>query len=316
MRAFLPDQTRISQVHLRTRSFEGVLPFYSDVLGLKILRQSERQAAVSSANGEPALIMLSEEPGAVLPTHGSSGLYHFALRYPGRASLGRAYRRLLEAGYPIAGASDHGVSDALYFSDPDGNGIELYTDRPRDQWSWRRGEIAMKTETLDVESLLAVTEKSPEIPGAPGQTDIGHIHLHVADLAAAERFYSEFLGLAVTQRSYPGALFFAAGAYHHHIGVNVWGGKSAPRPNSVGLISYRLEVPVTEILYCLDHRAPLLGYETRRKEGKALVLEILDPNGHWMEVEASPTAADLGSDPMWLAASGVEKGSDCFQGRE
>jgi catechol 2,3-dioxygenase len=301
-------------VHLRTRSFEGVLPFYSDVLGLKILRQSERQTAVSGATGEPALIVLSEEPGAVLPAHRSSGLYHFALRYPGRASLGRAYRRLLEERYPIAGASDHGVSEALYLSDPDGNGIELYTDRPRDQWSWRRGEIAMKTEALDLESLLAVSEK--EIPEAPDQIDIGHIHLHVADLSLAERFYSEFLGLAVTQRSYPGALFFAAGTYHHHVGVNVWGGTATPPPDSVGLISYRLEVPVAEILYCLDHRAPLLGYETRKKQERTLVLQIRDPNGHWLEVDAGPTEAKLGSDSVCLAAPGLEEGSACFQGRE
>jgi catechol 2,3-dioxygenase len=123
--------------------------------------------------------------------------------------------------------------------------------------------------------------------GPPTGTDVGHIHLHVADLGAAERFYAEFLGLAVTQRSLPGALFLSAGGYHHHVAINTWAGSRLPAANSAGLISYRLEVPEKEIIYCLGHRAPLAGYESRTQlaETGEELLQIRDPNGHWLEVE-------------------------------
>jgi catechol 2,3-dioxygenase len=154
----------------------------------------------------------------------------------------------------------------------------------------------MATTPLDLKNLFGSTGEGGVTTEPPMPTDLGHIHLHVGDLAAAERFYSEFLGLAVTQRSYPGALFFAAGGYHHHIGANIWAGKTAPPANSVGLVSYRMEVPVAEILYCLNHRAPLLGYETRMElpEEENSILQIRDPNGNWLEVQASPNAALAG----------------------
>jgi len=307
MKAFLPDQTRISQVHLRTANLGSALAFYGDMLGLKVLDGPANQATISAAAGKTGLIVLSEDRGAKPRPPRSTGLYHLALRYPERRDLAHAYRRLVEKGYPVGGASDHGVSEAIYLSDPDGNGIELYADRPRQQWKWRNGQIGMVTETLDLKNLLALVADEPKQAEAPEQTDIGHIHLHVADLAVGERFFSEFLGLAVTQRSYPGALFFAAGGYHHHIGANVWAGKSAPPADSVGLISYRFEVPVDEILYCLGHRAPLLGYETRTgpKEEGTLILQIRDPNGNWLEVQAAtPTA------------SGVSHGSVCRIGSQ
>jgi catechol-2,3-dioxygenase len=128
--------------------------------------------------------------------------------------------------------------------------------------------------------------------------------LHVADLAVAERFYSEFLGLSVTQRSFPGALFFAAGGYHYHIGVNVWAGKALPPDGCVGLISYRLEFPVPEILCCLGHRAPLLGYESRTESVPQAppILQICDPNGTWLEIQ--PTPAAIATEPGRLCSAG------------
>jgi catechol 2,3-dioxygenase len=208
-----------------------------------------------------------------------------ALRYGTRNELADVYRRIRQARYPVTGASDHGVSEAIYLTDPEGNGLELYADRPRPEWRWHNGQIDMVTTPLSLDNLLSAKAK-PETPPEP---ELGHIHLHVADLATSERFYSEYIGLAVTQRSYPGALFFAAGTYHHHIGVNVWAGKGCPPSNSTGLVSYRLEVPVTEVLYCLGHRAPLLGYETRTRslEAGEPVLQIRDPNGNWLEIQPS-----------------------------
>jgi catechol 2,3-dioxygenase len=295
MKGYLPDQTRISQVHLRTADADRALEFYSSVLGLSTSRGPGSQATVSARPDDPRLLLLTEDPGASPRPPRSTGLYHFALRYRARSDLARAYRGVVNAGYPVTGASDHGVSEAIYLSDPDGNGVELYADRPRSRWRWQNGQIAMVTTPLDLENLLAsIHPKSA--PPDPLPADLGHIHLHVADLATAERFYSEFLGLAVTQRTYPGALFFAAGGYHHHIAANVWAGKTAPAANSVGLVSYRLEVPVAEILYCLSHRAPLLGYESRlepREDGNP-ILQIRDPNANWLEVQASPNAIQAG----------------------
>src|SRR5438093_7566744 len=301
MRGFLPDQTRISLVHLRTARPERALEFYSGVLGLKASPGPGAQAIFSAMPKRPELLVLSEDSNASPRLPRSIGLYHFALRYSTRNDLAHAYRRIVKASYPVAGASDHGVSEAIYLNDPDGNGVELYADRPRSHWRWQHGQITMVTTPLDLDNFLAIIPAKRATTGPSPQIDIGHIHLHVADLTAAERFYSEFLGLAVTQRSYPGALFFAAGGYHHHIGVNVWAGNGVLPANSVGLVSYRLEVPVAEILYCLSHRAPLLGYEARmelQEEGNP-ILQIRDLNGTWLEVQASRNAAVAGPGSLW-----------------
>jgi len=293
MRAFLPDETRISQVHLRTGNLERALGFYTNVLGLRVVEKVGPEASLSATGGQPAMIALSEDRRATPRPQQSIGLYHFAIRYPARRHLAQALERLLQQGYPIQGASDHLVSEAIYLSDPDHNGVEPYVDRPRPCWVWHDGQIEMATEPLDLDKLLA-TNPGPSRPPmqVPLKTDLGHIHLHVADLAAAERFYHEFLGLAVTQRSYPGALFLSAGGYHHHVAVNTWAGELSAPPNSTGLISYRLEVPVAEILYCLQHRAPLAGYlaRTLAVENGSEMLQIRDPNGTWLELRYVPSA--------------------------
>jgi catechol 2,3-dioxygenase len=282
----LPDETRISSVDLRTANLERALEFYQRVLGFKTMEQKGATVSLSATGQAPALIILSENREAAPHPRRATGLYHFAIRYPERSDLAHALRRLARNDHLIQGASDHIVSEAIYLSDPDDNGIELYADRPRAQWVWRNGQVAMSTQPLDTVGLLGLVETEPERTDAPPGTDIGHIHLHVADLDPAERFYHEFLGLAVTQRSYPGALFFGAGGYHHHIGVNTWAGKSRAQEDTVGLVSYRLTVPVKEILYCLRHRAPLAGYEIRSQASDTCeeLLQIRDPNGNWLEV--------------------------------
>jgi len=289
----LPDETRVSQVRLRTADVRGALAFYQGVLGFAVIKQSGADTVIAAAPNGPPLVVLTEDRSATPRPRRATGLYHFAIRYPTRRDLAWALQRLARNEYPIEGASDHIVSEAIYLSDPDGNGVEFYADRPRSRWVWRNGQVTMSTEALDVGDLLG-TIKGQKEPATPApNTDIGHIHLHVADLAVAERFYREFVGLAVTQRTYPGALFLSAGGYHHHVAVNTWAGQTPAPPNGVGLVSYRLEVPMAEILYCLGHRAPLVGYEAKmeKSENGGDLLQIRDPNGNWLEIQAATPAS-------------------------
>jgi catechol 2,3-dioxygenase len=268
-------------VHLRTANLARVLDFYEHVIGLKVIERVESGAALSTTASAPALLVFSEDRNAVPRPRRATGLYHFAIRFPSRRDLAHAVRRLVAAEYPIEGASDHGVSEAIYLSDPDGNGVELYSDRPRSEWPMRDGQLQMVTQALDFDDLLGPVEGS--VPAnAPALTDIGHIHLHVADLAVAERFFHEFLGLAVMQRMAHSATFLSAGGYHHHIAVNVWVGKTPAPENAVGLVSYRLEIPDAEAAITIKERAQLFGHETRIRGD---LFEVIDPNGNALELE-------------------------------
>jgi catechol 2,3-dioxygenase len=211
---------RIGAVHVTVTSLERSLGFYRDVLGLTA--RVEGRTAVLSAPGGIELLRLTERRDLTAPSRGP-GLFHFALLVPSRRELAAALVGLERAGWLLRGASDHGVSEALYLADPDGHGIEIYADRPRDSWRRSGGEIVMVTEPLDVRGLLAEMGGTGQAwGGLPPGTVVGHIHLRVRDLDEAERFFSGRLGLEVTVRSYPGARFFASDGYHHHVGVNTW----------------------------------------------------------------------------------------------
>ncbi len=286
--ATLPPQTRISRVHLRTGALEKQLEFYSGVLGFKNRDRRGSVASLSTGGEAPPLLVLTEDAEAVPLPARATGLYHFAIRYPSRRELAMAVLRLARHNYPIEGASDHLVSEAIYLCDPDSNGVELYADRPRSEWVWRDGQIEMQTLRLDLDNLLSTAKGQPENSGPPPQTDVGHIHLHVADLAEAERFYHDLLGLAVMQRSYPGALFFAAGGYHHHVAANTWAGKTKAPENSVGLISYRLAAPGMKNVEAARDNATRAGYEAMiESESNQTLLRIRDPNGNWVEIFTS-----------------------------
>jgi catechol 2,3-dioxygenase len=283
----LPEATRLAHVTLRTSDHEKALAFYRGVLGFNVERQAGPNVYVSATGRGSALLVLAEDRSATPRPARTTGLFHLAIRYPSRRDLAQAILRLARNDYLIEGASNHIVSEAIYLRDPDRNGVELYADHPRSRWVWHDDQVEMRTDPLDLDELLSTVKGQTEMAAPPAQTDLGHIHLQVADLAQAERFYHGFLGLTVTQRSYPGALFFSAGGYHHHIAANTWAGKASAPENSVGLISYRLEVPDNETVHHFQERAALAGYEVNAKpEAGPNLVRIRDPNGTWLEISA------------------------------
>lgn len=232
----LPDDAHIGGVSLTVRNLERSVAFYRDVLGFRVDTRTDVEAALS-ADGERTLIELQERADAVSRPRRCTGLFHFAILVPDRAALGRSLRHLVGQEWPLTGVADHLVSEALYLSDPDGLGIEIYRDRPRDTWKRVNGQIAMATDPLDLESVA--NEPGAELPwtGLDAGTVIGHVHLHVSSLVEAERLYCGIVGFEPMVRTYLGALFVAAGGYHHHLGLNTWLGEGAPPPpeNAVGL---------------------------------------------------------------------------------
>ncbi len=230
----------VGEVNINVTNLEKSLNFYQNIIGFNVLDQTDSKA-VLTADGKKPLLTL-EQPADVVPKEDrKTGLFHFAILLPSRADLSSFLNHIVQTGTRL-GASDHYVSEALYLNDPDGNGIEVYRDRPSSEWSWSDGKVAMATEPLDGESLLAESKK--EWNGLPNETVMGHIHLHVANLAETEKFYKNGLGFDIVT-TYPGALFTSTGDYHHHIGLNVWNGEGAKAPsrNSSGLNWFTLVYP-------------------------------------------------------------------------
>jgi len=285
----LPAATQIGNVHLQVSNLQRTLDFYGSLLGFKKIHATPEAAVLSATGNWPAHIMLTARAGAQPKPPHSTGLFHHAIRFPNRYALARVFQRLLEARWPFQGFSDHGVSEALYLADPDGIGVELYCDRPREQWQRRQGEVEMFTAPLDVENLLQELQDLQEgaYDIAP-QTDIGHVHLHVSDLKKAEAFYHGVLGLAVTQRSYPGALFLSAGGYHHHVGLNTWAGRGAPPPpvEAVGLRSFSIQVPTPQAVEELAARcqAAALSIENSSTIASPTALLVRDQDGNGVEI--------------------------------
>lgn len=275
--ALLPDGARVSEVALTVADLPRAAAFYEETLGFQVLSRGADSVALGA--GEDAFLQLVRAPGAE-PARGTTGLYHFAVLYPSRGDLARAVRRVIDAGWPLYGASDHLVSEAIYLSDPDGNGIELYRDRPRDEWPRAGDEIRMATLPLDLPRLLGEAEGSGP---APDGTAMGHVHLHVRDLLEAERFYRDVVGLAVTTRFGGSASFLAAGGYHHHLGINTWGTAGAPPApeGALGLRWYRLTVPDGAARSALEERLRSAGVPIEAEGGES---SFHDPSGHKLVV--------------------------------
>ena len=237
----LPSDARPGRVRLQVADLGRSLEFYQSVMGFSLLGQSGATATLGTLGDDTAIIELVERAGAhPVPARGRLGLFHYAILVPDRASLGRFVAHLASKPVP-AGSSDHLVSEALYLSDPDGLGIEVYADRPRAAWRAQDRQLVMSTLPLDIDDLLRASGGTPWT-GMPARTHIGHVHLHVGDIEKAALFYHDALGLDKMVWNYPRALFLSAGGYHHHLGVNTWAGKDAatPSPDDAQLLEWEI----------------------------------------------------------------------------
>lgn len=273
----LPDSTRLGEVRLQVADLERALAFYEIVLGLRVLARDATYAALGAHDDERVLVELHERAGA-RPMHGRGrlGLYHFAILLPDRPSLGRFVRHLAEIGVR-AGAGDHLVSEAIYLTDPDGLGIEVYADRPRGTWQRIGRELVITTEPVDMTEIVRSAGNSAW-SGMPAGTVIGHVHLHVGNLDEGSAFFSEALGFDRMTWRYPGALFLGAGGYHHHLGTNTWAGSgaTAPEEGDARLLEWTIELPDSASLLALAESLKGAGHGAREADGE---LVTTDPWG-------------------------------------
>ncbi|MBC1543156.1 VOC family protein [Listeria cossartiae] len=270
----ISEKLRLGEVVLNVGHLKEMAGFYQEVIGLTLLEENERMARLGVSGSDEALLVLKKIDHAVVPEVPRIGLFHTAFLLPTRESLADVLTHLAKSGYPIDGAGDHAYSEALYLHDIEGNGIEIYADRPKNEWM-RDGEgnLPMVTEQVDVDGLLQMATGKP-FTGMPSGTIIGHVHLQVADADKAEEFYKEALGMNLTT-AIPSARFFAAGDYHHHIGSNVWAGRNLENrhENEVGLAWFTIITPDKEVI---TSNLEQQGYEVKRFEN---TISVTDSNG-------------------------------------
>ena len=270
-------RTRVGPVHLTVAELDRSLAYYGQAVGLEPIERGPGFARLGVAGHE--LLVLAEEPGA-RPAHGFTGLYHFALLVPGRRQLAGWLAHAARDRVPLVGLSDHFVSEALYLSDPDGHGIEIYWDRPREHW---QGRVAarMTTLPLDVDDLLQELDDPAGEPfdGLPDGTVMGHVHLKVADVPQAVAGYGDGLGFGLMAQLGRQAAFMAAGGYHHHIGLNSWesAGAGAPPPGAAALRRATIVLPDTAERDRVLARWSALGHPVR-DEGPDPI--VVDPSGN------------------------------------
>lgn len=242
MKFHTPPATHVEHVKINVSNLDHSIKFYTETLGFSLL-DGNSQSARLTTDGKTSILSLYQ-PDGVTPKARTSGLFHFAILLPNRADLAAITLQLANKNIRF-GSADHLVSEALYLNDPDGNGIEIYIDRPSDEWNWQNGQVEMTTDPLDFENLLKSFNPNQQWNGMPKDTVMGHLHLHVGDLESAVKFYTEGLGLEVVCDFGGQAMFMSSENYHHHIAVNIWNGRGAPVPdeNSVGLNYYVLRYP-------------------------------------------------------------------------
>jgi catechol 2,3-dioxygenase len=283
-----PADLLIGAVTLRVRDLSQMIQFYSSFLGLELLHESENYAALGFSTGQPLVNLQKLSHGIARPAN-STGLYHFALLTASRQKLAHALHRLLQAGYPLQGVADHFVSEAIYLADPEGNGIEIYADRPRETWQREGDSIRMGTAALDVDTLLALVESPQELsPVLSAGTLMGHVHLQVRNLAEAMDFYEGMLGFDPMGLYGSSAAFYSAGGYHHHVGLNTWASADGPaaRPDMLGLDQYEILYPEQKMIEALIESLTLAGTSYRDGED-GVVLE--DPSGIRIKIRVERT---------------------------
>jgi catechol 2,3-dioxygenase len=279
--ARLPAGTHIGRVRLRVGDLERALAFYHGVLGLTVSRDEGSTLTLGD------LLVLEEHPGiARRPARPvTTGLYHVALLVPDRRELGRSLLGLRQAGYPLRGMSDHAVSESLYLDDPDGNGLEIYADRPRSMWPVRDGVVQMTVDPMDVAGVIAAGRERPEPwAGLPPETVVGHLHFTVSRLEPAVSFYRDVIGFDVMM-SIPSLVAVSAGGYHHHLNLNTWAGEQAPQDSDrvAGLLGWELRVPDGNARTELIERVTAAGALAQSSNG----VEAADPDAVQVEITGS-----------------------------
>jgi catechol 2,3-dioxygenase len=270
----LAPETRLGAVELTVTDLDRSVSFYEDAIGLRTHRREEGRATLG-AGGEDLLVFI-ENPNA-RPAGRDAGLYHFALLHPSRQELARAAARLARTRTPIQGASDHGISEAIYLPDPDGNGIELAADRPKEQCP-DLSVMSGGPDPLDLNALLESVADEETQESVDPHAIIGHIHLHVGDLKESTHFYVQVVGFEI-MTYLPSAVFVAAGGYHHHVGFNTWRGPGVPPApdGTVGLRHFTVVLRDYAELTALRERAAAAGVDV---EDTAEGAVVRDPSGN------------------------------------
>jgi catechol 2,3-dioxygenase len=272
----LPEATHLGRVRLQVADLDRSLAFYEDVLGMRVINRDTDSVSLGPHGEDREIVHLRQLRSArPVPRRGLLGLYHFAILLPDRASLGRFVAHLSETGI-YAGMSDHLVSEAVYLTDPDGLGIEVYADRARESWRYEERQLQMATNHLNVDDLVR-SARGERWTGMPAGTVLGHVHLYVDDIDEAEAFYHDALGFDKVVWSYPGALFMSAGGYHHHLGTNTWA-RGAPRATDedARLLEWEIVVPRKMDADQAAQNVVAAGYEAKPENGEWI---LTDPWG-------------------------------------
>jgi catechol 2,3-dioxygenase len=279
----LPDAAHVGRVRLQIADLDRSIAYYETVIGMRVIDRSDGVASLGPNGDDTVLIELHEKRDIrAVSRRGHIGLYHYAILLPDRAALGRFVAHLARIG-AYAGMSDHFVSEAVYLTDPDGLGIEVYADRPRTAWTFEDRQLTMTTIPLDVDNLVASANDEPWA-GMPRGTVIGHVHLHVRDIDAAEAFYHASLGFDKVVWNYPGALFLSAGGYHHHLGTNTWAaGAPLSTDEDARLLEWELLVPSSRDVDAVAASLAARGHAVDR-EGRDAV--VRDPWGTQLRIVA------------------------------
>jgi catechol 2,3-dioxygenase len=271
--------THVDSVQLTVSDLDRSVRFYTERIGFV---EHGRDGAVATMGAADRALLVLHESRSAPRARRTTGLYHFAILVPTRSDLARAFRHLVEAGTHFQGYSDHLVSEAIYLADPDGNGIEIYRDRPRDEWPFMDGRLQMGSLPLDIQNLVADAGTAPW-RGMPAGTFIGHVHLHVAHLDEGERFYRDALGFDLILRYAGTASFLSAGGYHHHVAINTWAGEGAPPPpaGAIGLHHVVLRVPSHDALAAVGDSLTNAGLTF---SGDRDHISVSDPSGNVLEI--------------------------------